>query len=214
MCYKNNHDLLLQQSVFWDQPENIIGRIKFFQLKDLERSTNNFDHSRVGHGIVYKGILNLQVVAIKKSKIIQEFERQQFINEIILLSQISHRNIVKLVGCCLESEVPILVYEFISNGTLSTHLHFCSHENPFSWDDRLRIATEISSALSYIHTKANVSIYHRDLKSSNILLDDTLTVKVSDFGASKTISMVKLILVLIFKGHLDIWIQNTCILVD
>ncbi|XBI03440.1 hypothetical protein VPH35_131855 [Triticum aestivum] len=158
--FEKNRGQLLQQLV--SQRADIAEKM-IITLKELEKATNNFDKSRElgggGHGTVYKGILSdLHVVAIKKPKVM-----------VAILSQVNHRNVVKLYGCCLEIEVPMLVYEFISNGTLYDHVHIKS----LSWDDRLRIAIETSKSLAYLHSAVSIPVIHRDIKSQTLELQGT-----------------------------------------
>ncbi|KAM3685339.1 hypothetical protein ACJW31_11G110500 [Castanea mollissima] len=191
--FKRNGGLLLQQQL--SSNENNVQKTKLFNSKELENATDRFNENRIlgkgGQGTVYKGMLvDGRIVAVKRCNTVDEGNLEQFVNEIIILSQINHRNVVKLLGCCLETEVPLLVYEYIPNGTLFQYLHEKNEEfSLLTWDMRLRIATEVARALSYLHSAASLPIYHRDIKSSNILLDDKYRAKVADFGTSRSVAI-------------------------
>ncbi|CAL2269723.1 unnamed protein product [Prunus armeniaca] len=202
--FKQNGGFLLQEKI---SSFGSSSKAKLFTAEELERATDNYNQSRFlgqgGYGTVYKGmLLDGTIVAVKRSRAIDKHQIEQFINEVVILTQINHRNIVKLLGCCLETEVPVLVYEYIQNGTLSHHIQLKHIETPsLSWEHRFRIACEVAGAVSYMHSAASIPIFHRDIKSSNILLDHNYSAKVSDFGTSKSIPLD--------KTHLTTEVQGT-----
>jgi serine/threonine protein kinase len=191
-----------------------------FTREELEEATGKFDEQNVlgkgGNGTVYKGTLkDSRTVAIKKCKLIDERQKKEFGKEMLILSQINHRNIVKLYGCCLEVEVPMLVYEFIPNGTLYQLIHH--HRSRVSFATRLKIAHETAEALAYLHSWASPPIIHGDVKSPNILIDDNYIVKVSDFGASTLAPTDEAQFVTFVQGtcgYLDPEYMQTCKLTD
>ncbi|XP_062093363.1 wall-associated receptor kinase 2-like [Humulus lupulus] len=187
-------------------------RVRIFSKAELAKATNNYSQSNfIGQGgfaSVYKGVVlnetsstatTTQQIAVKKPKLDKDdqnksiqINHQQFHEEIAIVSQVNHKNVVKLLGLCLETKIPLLVYELVPNGTLSQHIHAKrSSSSPSSssamlrpWKTRLRIATETALSIDYLHSLAQPPIIHRDIKSTNILLDENYTAKVSDFGAS------------------------------
>ncbi|OAY76956.1 Wall-associated receptor kinase 2 [Ananas comosus] len=213
--------LIRTRQKFFEQNGGLILQQQMRSCRELEKATNNFDTDRVlgrgGHGIVYKGILEDEtVVAIKKSKIMDDNQTKEFATEMLILSQINHKNVVKLLGCCLEVEVPMLVYEFVSNGTLYSFIHG-KDQSFIPFDERLRIAVESAGALAYMHSSASTPILHGDVKSANILLDDKFTAKVSDFGASKLAATDEVQLATLVQGtcgYLDPEYLITCQLTE
>ncbi|KAL4559669.1 hypothetical protein LXL04_031812 [Taraxacum kok-saghyz] len=172
-----------------------------FTLQTIIDATNNFsDENRVGSGSfgsVYSAILpNGQKVAVKRAestpstsyaggtKKRQEDTDNAFVNELEFLSRVNHKNLVQLLGFCEENKELVLVYEFMENRSLHDHLHDLNSENVMSWPARIKLALDAARGIEYLHVYADPPIIHRDIKSSNILLDADWMGKVSDFGLS------------------------------
>ncbi|KAI3460273.1 hypothetical protein Pfo_016936 [Paulownia fortunei] len=163
--------------------------IPVYPYKEMEKATDFFSEKRRlgngAYGTVYSGKLrNDEWVAVKRIRNRDAGSSEQVINEIKLLSSVSHPNLVRLLGCSIENEEQILVYEFMPNGTLSQHLQR-EKGSGLPWPVRLNIAAETAQAISYLHNAMHPPIYHRDVKSSNILLDYNYKSKVADFGLSR-----------------------------
>ncbi|EPS64019.1 hypothetical protein M569_10762, partial [Genlisea aurea] len=162
-----------------------------FKFKELSVATQNFAEANLigegGFGCVYKGQLESgQIVAVKQLNLEGLQGNQEFMVEILMLSLLHHPNLVNLIGYCTHGEQRLLVYEFMPMGSLENHLFDLEpYQKPLSWSTRLKIAIGSARGLEYLHCRADPPVIYRDLKSSNILLDDDFNAKLSDFGLAK-----------------------------
>ncbi|GMP27537.1 hypothetical protein CsSME_00003481 [Camellia sinensis var. sinensis] len=163
--------------------------IESFTLASIETATQNYKTliGEGGFGSVYRGtLLDGQEVAVKVRSATSTQGTREFDNELNLLSAIRHENLVQLLGCCCENDQQILVYPFMSNGSLQDRLYGeAAKRKTLDWPTRLSISLGAARGLLYLHTYAGRCVIHRDVKSSNILLDHSMCAKVADFGFSK-----------------------------
>uniref|UniRef100_A0A0E0L0B0 non-specific serine/threonine protein kinase n=1 Tax=Oryza punctata TaxID=4537 RepID=A0A0E0L0B0_ORYPU len=168
---------------------DLIGRPDVFSSAELKLATNNFSSQNIlgegGYGPVYKGKLpDGKVIAVKQLSESSHQGKSQFVTEVATISSVQHRNLVKLHGCCIDSKSPLLVYEYLENGSLDRALFRDTGLN-LDWPTRFEIILGIARGLTYLHEESSVRIVHRDIKASNVLLDADLNPKISDFGLAK-----------------------------
>ncbi|XVE83625.1 hypothetical protein DITRI_Ditri16bG0102200 [Diplodiscus trichospermus] len=163
----------------------------WFTLRDLDLATNRFSSENVlgegGYGVVYKGrLINGTEVAVKKLLNNLGQAEKEFRVEVEAIGHVRHKNLVRLLGYCIEGVHRMLVYEYVNNGNLEQWLHGgMRHHGTLTWEARMKVVLGTAKALAYLHEAIEPKVVHRDIKSSNILIDEDFNAKVSDFGLAK-----------------------------
>ncbi|XP_022989344.1 probable L-type lectin-domain containing receptor kinase S.5 [Cucurbita maxima] len=195
-----------------DEESNVQGTLKRlpgmpreFKYKELRKATHNFHESMVlgngGFGVVYKGILEEKdkdftassssvarlEVAVKKFSRDSIKSKGDFLDELTIIHRLRHRNLVRLEGWCYEKGKLLLVYDFMPNGSLENHLYDIADQNVLNWRHRYKILVGVASALHYLHNEYDQKVLHRDIKSSNILLDSDFHARLGDFGLARAL---------------------------
>ncbi|KAK2634610.1 hypothetical protein Ddye_029402 [Dipteronia dyeriana] len=169
----------------------------WFTLRDLELATNRFSKDNVlgegGYGVVYRGyLINGTPVAVKKILNNVGQAEKEFRVEVEAIGHVRHKNLVRLLGYCVEGTHRILVYEYVNNGNLEQWLHGAMRQHGYlTWEARMKVLLGTAKALAYLHEAIEPKVVHRDIKSSNILIDDDFNSKVSDFGLAKLLGAGK-----------------------
>ncbi|KAK4493420.1 hypothetical protein RD792_017678 [Penstemon davidsonii] len=179
--------------VFKDESEKVnVEELPLFSFETLSNATDQFHENyllgRGGFGFVYKGYLeNGKVIAVKRLSAASGQGTEEFMNEVVVISKLQHRNLVRLIGCCVEGEEKMLIYEYMPNKSLDGCLFDPNHPSQkiLDWKKRFNIIESIGRGLMYLHKDSRLKIIHRDLKPSNVLLDEDWNPKISDFGMAR-----------------------------
>ncbi|KAL8046830.1 hypothetical protein ABFX02_08G199400 [Erythranthe guttata] len=164
--------------------------LPLYALATIAAATNNFSVENLigegGFGPVYKGNLSgEQVIAVKRMSRNSRQGTEEFKNEVILIAKLQHRNLVRILGCCIQGEEKMLIYEYMHNKSLDYFIFDQERSALLTWQKRFDIIMGIARGLLYLHHDSRLKVIHRDLKTSNILLDEGLNAKISDFGLAR-----------------------------
>ncbi|XP_021773288.1 wall-associated receptor kinase-like 22 [Chenopodium quinoa] len=194
--FTQNGGILLEKQIALSQGRNVgPGQLKILSHKDIEKATNNLDPNLlVGSSAqrnVYKATIEDRIVVVGVPLQLERNPKlvDRNLNEASIAMVMNHENMVKLYGCCLDTFIPILVYEMLPNGILSQHLHGDTASiKCLKWADRLRVATDTAYALSYMHNALRKPVVHRGVSSASVLLDSSFQAKLGNFGYAVSIN--------------------------
>nr|XP_043627950.1 G-type lectin S-receptor-like serine/threonine-protein kinase At4g27290 isoform X2 [Erigeron canadensis] len=187
---KGGHEKTLDKAYKGNRSQKGSVEVPFFSLSDLCKATNDFsDDNKLGEGgfgPVYKGVLEEgQQIAVKRLSKSSRQGLDEFENEVLCIAKLQHRNLVKLLGYCIEGDETMLIYEYMPNNSLDSFIFDESRKLLLDWPQRFLIIHGIARGLLYLHQDSRLTVVHRDLKAGNILLDHQMRPKISDFGLAR-----------------------------
>ncbi|KAK9714807.1 hypothetical protein RND81_06G121800 [Saponaria officinalis] len=173
-----------------EESDSSSSELPFYSRNEIATATDSFSFNNKlgegGFGTVYKGRLrNGQEIAVKKLALNSGQGIQEFKNEVRLIAKLQHRNLVKMLGCCIQGEEKMLIYEFMPNKSLDSFIFKGENKSSLDWKKRVDIIMGIARGMLYLHQDSRLKIIHRDLKASNVLLDKDMVPKIADFGMAR-----------------------------